>query len=187
MSLKLAISDTCFIIDWAYYRRRSILTEIFKTILVPEQVLAEIEDEKSISWVSAQLAKGNMLLFTPSPLDLRKAEELVLKISSKPFLRKVDLPEAICLVVGQRLNAIVLTENRGALLATRTLSELKNVVVWRALEVLTEAIIRKTIKVKKREDVERVFREYENDTKHIFPRSDLKYAIDKVIKCLKLK
>ncbi|RLE80548.1 MAG: DNA-binding protein [Thermoprotei archaeon] len=186
MSLKLAISDTCFIIDWAYYRRRSVLIEIFKTVLVPEQVLAEIEDEESISWVSAQLARGNMLLFTPSPADLRKAEKLILKIASKPFLKRVDLPEAICLVIGQRLNAIVLTENRGALLATKTLNDLKNVVVWRALEVLTEAITRKIIRVRSREDVERVFKEYEDDTKHIFPRSDLKHAINRVIKCLKL-
>ena len=49
MSRKFAISDTCFIIDWSYYKRRECLVRLFDIVLIPEQVLLEVEDERSIS------------------------------------------------------------------------------------------------------------------------------------------
>jgi len=186
MSLKLAISDTCFIIDWSYYRKRRILNELFQTVLLPEQVLEEVEDEKVISWISKNLASGKMLLFTPSPLDLRRAEELMLEVASRPYMRKIEIPEALCLVVGFRLNAVVLTENRGALLVPRMIKEWERVKVWRALETIKEAIKRGYVRVSNEEDIKRVFEEYERDTRHIFPRRDLIKAIEEVLSCLRI-
>jgi len=186
MSLKLAISDTCFIIDWSYYRKREVLIELFQTILLPEQVLEEVEDEKVISWISKNLASGKMLLFTPSPLDLRRAEELMLEVATRPHMKRIEMPEALCLVIGSRLNAIILTENRGALLVPKVMKKWRRVKVWRALETIKEAIKRGYIKVFSEEDVRKTFREYEEDTGHIFPRRDLIRAINEVLSCLRM-
>ncbi|RLE76998.1 MAG: hypothetical protein DRJ56_03330 [Thermoprotei archaeon] len=184
MSRRFAISDTCFVIDWSYYRRRECLVELFDVVLVPEQVLSEVEDERSISWISLQLARGSMQLFTPSPSDLREAERLILEVASRPYMRRIDVPEAVCLVVARRIGAVVLTENRGALLAARLLRELRGVAVWRALEVIRESLMRGLIEARSREEVRRAFLEYEVDTSHVFPRRDLEEAVEAVVRCL---
>ena len=184
MSPRYAVADTCFVIDWSYYRRRDVLFEVFSRVLVPENVLREVEDEKTIVWLSKKLASGDMVLFTPLSEDLRKAERLALLVASKPHLRNIELPEAVCLVVGKRMEAVVLTENRGAWLAASTLDELLGVEVWRALEVLAEALKKGLIKASSREDVVAVFNEYSRDTRHVFPTRDLEETVREVVACL---
>jgi len=186
MSLKLAIIDTCFLIDWVRFKRREILFKIFQNILIPEQVLSEIEDEKTILWLSKELARGGFTLFTPSPQDFREAEKLILEVLSKPYLKRIEIPEAICLVIGRKLKAIVLTENRGAFLAVQVLESLRNVIVWRALEVLKEAIKMGILKVKDRDEALSIFKEYEENTHHLFPRKDLKEALEDIARWLKV-
>ena len=187
MSRKFTISDTCFIIDWSYYKRRECLVKLFDIVLIPEQVLLEVEDERSISWISLQLARGKMQLFTPSPSDLREAERLILEVASRPYLKRIDIPEALCLIVARRINAIVLTENRGALLAAKLLKELKGVTVWRALEVIRESLVRGIIKVTSEKGVKDIFMEYERDTSHVFPKRELEKAVKEVLRCLGMK
>ena len=137
-----AIADTCFLIDWARYRRRDILFKLFRTVFVPEQVLNEIRSENTIAWVARSLAEGVLALYTPSHDEVEEAHRLIELSHLHPQMPSMELPEALCLVVGRRRGHIVLTENRAALLAPRLLEEYSGVHVWRALEILLEAVRR---------------------------------------------
>jgi len=83
------------------------------------------------------------------------------------------MPEAICLAVGKLRGYIVLTENRGALIAVNILEELSDVIVWRSLEVIRGAIKRRIIAG----EPEYIFKLYEDETGHRFPRSELEGVI----------
>ena len=168
---EFAIADTCFLIDWARYRRRDILFKLFKTVFVPEVVLREVVSENTISWISRWLAKGGLALYTEDPSEIEKARKLVEKSRRIPHIIPVDLPEALCLIIGKRRNYIVLTENRGALMAVDFLEEVNNVTVWRSLEILVKAIEKEILSIDCN-DPEKILKEYMNDTLHIFPRRD---------------
>jgi len=181
MSHRLAIAGTCFLIDWSSYRRRALLSELFTSIFIPENVLDEVYKEDTIMWISSELATGSLQLYTPPEYIVREAEHLVSTVASRPHLRRIELPEAICLAAGRSLGAVVLTENLGALQATLHIPEYHGVKVWRALEVLREALLKGLIKASSRSEVEEVFREYEHDTRHLFSRESLERVISEVI------
>ncbi|MGC9104400.1 MAG: DNA-binding protein [Candidatus Methanodesulfokora sp.] len=170
MSADFAIADTCFLIDWASWRRRDVLFRLFKTVFVPELVLREVRSERTIEWIASSLSSGSLSLFTETPDVIALARSLVEKSKFFP-IRGVDLPEAICLAVGKMRGYTVITENRGALMAADILEELSGVKVWRSLELIAEVLRRGLIKERK------VFAEYEMDTGHRFPRRDLEAVL----------
>jgi len=171
-----AIADTCFLIDWAYWRYRDVLFQIFQTVFIPESVLREVKSEHTIEWIATSLASGKLALFTETSDVIELATRLVEKTRSVPGLRGVDMPEAICLAIGKLRSYIVLTENRGALMAVDFLEELSGVVVWRSLELIREALKRKLLS----EEPEQVFKGYEVDTKHRFPRTELEVVLNEL-------
>ncbi len=165
-----AVADTCFLIDWARWRRRDALFGVFRTVFVPESVLGEVRSEATLSWVVESMAQGRLSLFTETPDLIEEARSLVERTRLVPGLRGVDLPEAVCLVAGRRWGYVVLTENRGALMAADILEEYRGVRVWRALEVIAAALRSGVIASSRPAEV---FAEYEEDAKHFFPRRDL--------------
>ena len=169
-----AVADTCFLIDWASWRRRNVLFSIFRTVFVPENVLKEVRSENTIEWIASSLASGSMSLFTETSEELSLAREIVERSRMIPSMRYIDIPEAICLALGKLRGYFVLTENRGALMASDLIEELSGVTVWRSLEVITRAISMGVIAAS---DPLTVFREYEEDTKHVFPRSELEAVV----------
>jgi len=177
MSARFAIADTCFIIDWARFRYRDVLFRLFATVFVPEQVLREVRSEGTIEWIALALASGGMSLYTESPDELEEARRLVEESRRVVGLPRVDLPEALCLVVGRRRGYVVLTENRGAIMAADLIPSYSGVVVWRALEILTEAALEGALEVDCSE-LDSIFRAYEEDTHHVFPRRDLARALE---------
>ena len=48
-----AIADTCFLIDWAYWRHRDVLFKVFNVVFVPESVLREVKSEYIIEWIAS--------------------------------------------------------------------------------------------------------------------------------------
>ena len=174
-----AIADTCFLIDWARYRHRDILFRIFRVVFVPEQVLDEVRSENTISWIAQGLAQGKLALYTPVAEEIEEARRLIEQSHLHPQMPSMDLPEALCLVVGRRRGYIVLTENRAALLAPRLLDKLGNVKVWRALEILLEAVKKGVIQPDCTHPG-KIFEEYSQDTLHIFPSKALHRAIREV-------
>jgi hypothetical protein len=49
MPHEFAVADTCFLIDWSRYRKMGSIFRLFKVIFVPENVLNEIESERTTS------------------------------------------------------------------------------------------------------------------------------------------
>ncbi len=174
-----AIADTCFLIDWARYRKRDILFNLFDAVFVPEEVISEIRSENTIAWISRLLAEDKLSLYTTTPDEVEEARRLIEISRTKPQMPSIDLPEAICLVVGRRRGYVVLTENRGALLAPLFLEEFKGVTVWRSLEVIFMAI-KRGIMEPDCNNVYRPFKEYSEDTLHIFPRKALNKVLEEV-------
>ena len=91
----LAIADTCLLIDWANYRRRNILAELFHAIYVPEQVLDEVKSEGVLSWITTNFASGTFILFTPTGDIINEARRIIDIVAKTPWARKIELPEAI--------------------------------------------------------------------------------------------
>ena len=175
--MSFAIADTCFLIDWALWRRRNCLFKLFDTVFVPEAILNEVRSEETISWIAEALASNKLSIFTETPDVVEEARALVERTRLVPGIRGVDLPEALCLVVGRRRGYTVLTENRGALMATNLFEDLSEVRVWRALEVIAEAIKRGFLQTT---NVEDIFIEYEHQTRHRFPRAELNHVIQEL-------
>ncbi len=167
-----AVADTCFLIDWASWRRRDVIFRLFRTVFVPEMVLREVRSEGTVEWIADHLATGELSLLTETPDVVSAAWELVERSRRLP-IRGVDLPEAVCLAVGRARGYTVLTENRGALMLADLLPELEGVVVWRSLELIAAAVRRNVLSGDPRE----IFAEYELDTGHRFPRRDLEVVL----------
>jgi len=177
MSLSdFAIADTCFLIDWSYWNYRDVLFKLFRAVFVPETVLREVKSERAVEWIATALAGGQLALYTEASDVTALAIRIVERSRLMPGLRGVDLPEAICLAVGKLRGYVVLTENRGAIMAVDFLNELSGVIVWRALEVIREAIKRGLISG----DPEQVFKLYEEETKHRFLRAELEVVISEL-------
>lgn len=177
----LAVSDTCFLIDWFSYRKNWILTKIFKGIFVPEQVLDEVKREDTLVWLSDNMAKGNFVLFTPTNDVLSEARRIINIVASTPWARKIELPEALCLAAGRLFGYVVLTENRGALMIGSVLPEYATVKIYKSIDVLREAMMRGVISISKKEDVLKELSIFSKDTKHIFRKSDVEELIEAVL------
>ncbi len=175
--MEYAIADTCFLIDWALWKRRDVIFDLFKVVFTPELVLREVRSERTLEWITDMLTRGSLALFTETPDILDIARSLVERSRMIPGLRGVDLPEAVCLAAGKLRGYLVLTENRGALMAVDLLEELRDVKVWRALEVIAEALRRDIIKTS---NPRVIFKEYEDETHHRFPRRDLEVILDEL-------
>ncbi|MCD6084641.1 MAG: hypothetical protein J7J20_03775 [Desulfurococcales archaeon] len=175
----IAIADTCFLIDWARFRRRNVLFKLFRTVFVPEDVLNEVRSEQTVAWIAEGLSRDRLALYTPSRNEVEEARALVEESRLKPQLPSIDLPEAICLVAGRRRGYVVLTENRGALLAPKYMREYSGVTVWRALEIILNAVMADVVSIDCSRP-EEIFDEYSSDTLHIFPAKALSRAVEEV-------
>jgi len=172
--MRFAVADTCFLIDWSAWRRRDVLFELFPTVFVPESVLMEVKRESTLEWIADLLSRGSLALLTETPDLVERARRLIERSRQVPGLRGIDLPESVCLAFGGSRGYVVLTENRGALMAADVLEELEGVEVWRALEVIAEGIRRGLLTGYD------AFLEYELDTGHRFPRADLERIRDEL-------
>ena len=169
---RIGIADTCFLIDWARYRNKDILFKIFDLVFISETVLREIKSDLTISWIASKLAENKLAFYTETDDEIEEARRLVLLSREIPHMISIDLPEALCLVVGRRRNFTVLTENKGAIMATEVFEEYKDVIVWRALEVLLVAHLERMIDIDCKDPLKH-FRGYQEDTLHIFSNKDL--------------
>ena len=169
-----AIADTSFLVDWARYSGRGILFEVFDVVHVPESVLREVRLPPAVDWVAEGLASDRMVLFTETAEVEAEARRIMAMGRGRP-LKRIDLPEAICLAAGLRYGYVVLTENGGAYFAPRVLGI--GVAVWRAFEVIVEAWRRGLVG-----DLVGELRRYEEETLHLFRRRDWEYVC-RLTKC----
>ncbi len=144
---EIAISDTCFPIDWSGYRKRDLLFKLFSTVFVPEEVLNEITSEKTIEWVAGCLAERKLSLYVASPVILEEASKIINKMASLEWARRIELPEAVCLAAGKKHGYVVLTENKGAMQAVEIIQNYSSVKIMRAIDVLTTALLTSKVSV----------------------------------------
>ena len=157
--------DTCFLIDWARYRRRNILNRIFEYIFITEDVLLEVVSERTLEYVSKGLAEGFFVIY-PFRREVEHLVRRAVELSARdPRVPALDPPEAYALAIAAREGAVCLTENRGVLLLVRYYEEFRHVKVWRSLELLRYAAERGLIT-----DLEEELRIYGEDTGHVFPK-----------------
>ncbi len=175
MSRSFAIADTCFLIDWARYRGRDLLFKLY-IVYIPESVLREVKSETTIAWIASKLASGDLALFTETESEVEEARSVMERSRKMPNMPAVDLPEAICIAAGRRRGYVVLTENRGALKFVELAQDYSGVTIHRSLEILLELQLKGYLQPDCRDPALR-FREYEEDTKHLFPRKDLLNAV----------
>jgi len=162
-----AITDTSFLIDWIRYSKSKLIFKIFSIIYIPENVLNEIRSERTLIWISEGLEEGSLAIFPELPDISREALELVARSRRVP-IRPVDYPEAFCLVVGRRLNFIVLTENGGAIALKSYDPEYSGVEVLRGIDVIYR-LWRLNYLNSFKDELEL----YQRETKHIYSRKDL--------------
>ena len=176
-STDFAVADTCFLIDWARFRHRDLIFKLFKTVFVPETILHEIKSESTVMWVALNLASGNLALYTEVFDEVEEARRITELSRRLPGAISVDLPEALCVTAGKRRGYIVLTENRGAIMFVDLVSDYSDVTIWRSFEVLLALHIKRLVNVDCN-NLSKLFREYEEDTKHIFPERDLSNGVE---------
>lgn len=107
-------------------------------------------------------------MFTETQDVENEARRLMALSRDKP-LKRIDLPEAICLAAGIRYGYTVLTENGGAYFAPGALG--LGVTVWRAFEVLVEAW-----RLGLLGDLVGELKRYEEETLHLFRERDWEYV-----------
>ena len=157
-----AIADTSFLIDWARFSLRDLLFRIFHVVWIPEDVLNEVQSERTLMWIADHLASGDMSLFPLLPEYRERALRLI-ELSRRGPIRGLDFPEAYCIAVAEDRGYVVLSENGAAYAAQFLYTTAK---VWRAYEVLWDLRSRGLVP-------DDVIYTYQEETRHKFPRRDL--------------
>ncbi|MCD6488436.1 MAG: hypothetical protein J7K21_04345 [Desulfurococcales archaeon] len=172
-----AVADTCFLIDWARYRRRDILTKLLGKIVVTRHILDEIKSDLTLEYIS-YLITNNYLTIYPITTPV---ERIVMELASyaihDPRVPRVDEPELYALAIGVVLGIPVLTENKGALRLAELHPRLSNLKVLGALEILEKAIKEELITTNRCIEP---FIEYTVDTKHYFSRKRLENTVNRL-------
>lgn len=154
--------DTCFLIDWARYRKKELIGKIFKKGFITEEALEEIETESTLKFVS-KLLEEDFLIIYPLKIEVRGTIEKLIDISIKDDrIKAIDPPEAFAFAIALKENCICLTENKGILRLVELYDEFSKVKVWRSFELLKQMDEKGLIKF------EEELKNYSIDTGHEF-------------------
>jgi len=172
----IGVADTCFIIDWSKYSNREVLFKLFNKVLILKQVLDEVRREETLNYIVQKMMTEQIEFYEPSTLVLREADEIVRRSISIPHLRRVDLPEALCIAIGRGYGYVVLTENLGAYYFVKHEDRYKHVIIWRSIDVLREAYLKGFL----HGDPLNIIEEYQRETKHVFSKREINRFIELV-------
>ena len=175
-----AALDTCFLIDWAYYRERETLKQLFDKLIIIEKVLNEVKSERTLTLISKWLSEDFLYIIPITNQIEKTAESITRMVTVNSTLPRVEEPEIYGLAIAKIYNVPLLSENKGALRLTYLLPELEGVKVLRALDILSMLIKRRILKAQTKNDVKKIFEDYCKDTKHLFPVKDLNATLNKL-------
>jgi hypothetical protein len=160
------ILDACFVIDWARWRRRNLLKELFSMGFIPEITLREIITEKPLKMVRDLVTDGWLTAYPHSRELEEEAMRLILDLRKDPRIPRIDPPEATCVVLARRFGLAVLTENRGIIRAYRLFEDrFHPAVVLNSLRLLAHIFVRGLAGETSFSDL---INEYERDSSHSF-------------------
>jgi len=179
--MRLASLDTCFLIDWALYRRRNYIIKIFDKILISEHVLREIYSGKTLDFVTELLSKGFMTLIPLTSQEEEIARRLITIALSDPRIPELHETEVYAVAIALTYNTIIVTENKAVLwLKVYYPNEIPQP-VWRSIDVLLELVKKSVIKVNNIEDALKIIEEYSIDVKHSFSHIDIRRFQEEVM------
>lgn len=177
----LAVADSCFLIDWAKYKKRDILRGIFKSVFITIDVMNEITSEETLSMVSEYLADGFFVPITLTNTEREKVHELMISYIKDDQAPTIHEPEASAVVFALNHGIEVVLSENTALKYRRWIS--KNPDVWGALDVLKKALIDGLITTP---NIKKEFETYSQETKHLFRKKDIEKEIKEIENIKKL-
>ncbi len=178
----LAVADSCFLIDWAKYKKRDIIRDIFKSVFITIDVMKEITSEETLSMISDYLADGFFVPITLSDTEREKVHELMISYARDNQAPAIHEPEASAVVFALNHGIeIVLSENT-ALKYHHQIR--KNPDVWGASDVLKKALIDDLITTS---NIKKEFETYSQETKHLFRKKDIEKEIKEIENIKKVK
>lgn len=165
------VLDACFLIDWADYSRNEILKNIFKKIVVSDEVWKEIVSEHAAELLGLWYAEGFFHKVIMTGEEMREVDELLIKSYEHPEIGGLHKAEATAIVYARRRGFnIVLSENKGVKRVTSNIEEYKPITIWGAIDILKEAMIRNFLQVENENDFDFYLDEYSEQTKHWFKK-----------------
>ena len=143
--LSIAVTDTCFLINWLRFRRRDDIFRLYQTIAIPLLVLDELGTTRSrlAEWITSR-----RIIFIPR-INVIEIEAIrVVELAKTRSLPLVDPPEAYCLCIAKYRGYDVLTDNRAIKYIVREVEEFRNVKVLDSLDLLVSLYgsLRETLK-----------------------------------------
>jgi len=136
--VELAIVDTCFLINWAKFRQKNDIFNIFSKLIIPSIIYTEVRSGSARSFIARLMAEKRILL---AP-RISQVDILALKIydliNSHPSLPSIDPPEAYALALAKYLEKPLLTDNASPRLAVEVINEVKGVRVYDSLMLLAK-------------------------------------------------
>jgi len=181
----IGVLDACFIIDWCKYRHRELLEQLFATLFIHEETLAQLKSETTITYVSRLLSEGKLRLYPWSQIEEDEYLRLRGEIIHDPRIPSLERPDILCLIMAKNLNAILLSENTGIHRVTEFHPRYRGLIVWTALETIENMIYKNILNVSSEDEFLKLVKEYEEDTGHIFKRSRLEKSLRRIKSWLK--
>uniref|UniRef100_A0A7C3SM55 DNA-binding protein n=1 Tax=Thermofilum pendens TaxID=2269 RepID=A0A7C3SM55_THEPE len=176
----LGVADACFLIDWARFRRRELLANLFELVFVHEEVLAQIRSPSAIDFVSRLLARGALRLYPWSAAEEELYVQIRDEVALDPRIPSLERPDLLCLVIAYRTGGALLTENLGVLRVVQFHPTYSRVSAWTALEVLEQMVYKGLAEVRSVEDFISLVSEYCEDTKHVFSSRRMGEVVERV-------
>ena len=158
--------DTCFLINWTYFRQREDLFKLFSRLVIPSIIYSEVKDKEVKDYIVQLLLKKRLLLVPRTEKVDRLALKLFNVINSIEELPTIDPPEAYALALAKYLKIPLLTDNASPRLATIFVKELKGLQVYDSLIILTRIYYGKRLQEK--------VKEFSSDTHILFSEKRLK-------------
>ena len=166
--MKIAIADSCFLINWARFHQRNDILKVFNKIVIPEIILDELEDVEVRRMIAKWVIK-DVIIIAPRLLSLNSLTMKIVSLSeSIPFIPRVDPPEAYCMCLAMKRGYIILTDNKAVKRIKEIIEEFKQIIVMNSLDVLM-SLYRKN----KRLLVKKILR-FMRETGIVFPKSRLR-------------
>jgi predicted nucleic acid-binding protein len=157
--MKIGVIDTSFLIDWARYSKRDLLSKVYDKIIILSKILDEIKSEITLIYVVSEMEKQFFIYVDiTSQIENRAMEIVNQSLKSK----RVDLPEALCLAYAENFGYDVLTENMGAIRFPSLVKKIK------AIDVLAEMYANCLI-----DDLKEEIENYMRETKHKYSDEEI--------------
>jgi|GEM_PF-2337263 predicted nucleic acid-binding protein len=157
--MKIGVIDTSFLIDWAKYSKRYLLSKVYDKIIMLSKILDEIKSEDTLIYIVSEMERQFFIYVDVTSQIENRAMEI---INQSLKIKRVDLPEALCIAYAEKFGYDVLTENMGAI---RFPSFVKRV---KAIDVLVEMYSGCLIN-----DLKEELENYMRETKHRYSDEEI--------------